>query len=259
MSHFLREVTKAIPRVLKSPLQGLEIFWRRLFPFGIKPKDPEAYRIGSWSYGNLPREPVQEVFPGIEEIDLELKRIFDRHLWTSLDDREVLILAAVAKLFEAKTILEIGTYEGNTALNLAVNSPPDAVITTVDLPPDWDGKLGLKVPEIKVNVGDRAKIGSQFKGTPYAEKINSVFGDSATLDWSQLSGPFDIVFIDGCHDYAYVKSDTQNALQNLKPKGLLIWHDYGMYKDVSRVVDEVAKEMRVKAVKGTRLAVGFLD
>ena len=253
----LRELIKIFPRAVKDPKQAFEIFWRRLFPFGIKPKDPEAYRIGSWSYGRIPRLPVNKIFPGIESTDVTISRAFDRDIWTSLDTQEILVLSAIIKFSESKNILEIGTYDGNTTLNLAANSPSDAHITTVDLPPDWNGKLELKVPELSVNVDERKKIGAQFKDSDYAKKIIQIFGDSAKIDWEELPTPFDVVLIDGCHHYEYVKLDTQNSLRHLKPGGLLVWHDYGMYKDVSKVVDETAKNMKVKAIQGTRLAVGF--
>lgn len=255
----LRDFFKAFSRAVRNPKQGLELFWRRLFPFGIKPKDPEAYRIGSWSYGRLTREPATQIFPGIERADVLLLRALDRDPWTSLDIQEALILCALVKFTEAKKIVEIGTFEGNTALNLAANTPPDALIITIDMPPDWNGRMGIKVPELKVNVTEGSKIGRQFEGTTYAEKIRQVFSDSADLDWNQLPGPFDLVFIDGCHDFVYVQKDTANALQSLRPGGLIVWHDYGMYEDVSRAVDEASQRMTVRAVRGTRLAVGFVE
>ena len=255
----LRDHFKTIGRAARNPKHGLELFWRRLFPFGIKPKDPEAYRIGSWSYGRLARESVTQIFPGIEDMDVRLFRAFDRDPWTSLDSGEALILCAIAKYRNAKKIVEIGTFEGNTALNLAANTPDNALVVTVDMPPDWNGRMEMKVRELKVNVTEASKIGKQFKNTDCAGKIQQVFSDSASLDWTQLPVPLDLVFIDGCHDYAYVKTDTANALQFLSKGGLIIWHDYGMYEDVSRVVDETGQTIPVKAIRGTRLAVGFVE
>lgn len=126
------------------------------------------------------------------------------------------------------------------------------------MPPDWNGHLGMKVPNIKVNVTEGSKIGVQFKDTEYVGKIRQILSDSASLDWNRLPVPLDLVFIDGCHDYAYVQKDTTNALQSLRPGGLIVWHDYGMYEDVSRVVDETGRKIPTRAVRGTRLAVGFV-
>ena len=62
-------------------------------------------------------------------------------------------------------------------MNLAANTSKDTVITTVDLPPDWEGKLQLEVPELCVNVTQRSKIGAQFKGTKYEKKIRQIYCD----------------------------------------------------------------------------------
>ncbi|MEW6355236.1 MAG: class I SAM-dependent methyltransferase [Planctomycetota bacterium] len=224
----------------------------------VETKDPEVFRISRWTYGDLNRVPVTELFDGIEDVDVTLIRAYDRELGTSVDLQEILVLSAIVRVTNPKRILEIGTYDGNTALNLAANSPADALITTVDLPPDWDGNLGLAVPDPLVNVTDRTKTGSQFRNTVHANKITQVFCDSAKMDWSKLPVPFDMVLIDGCHYYDYVKTDTQNAMKHLKEDGILIWHDYGMMEDVSRAVDETAREIEVKPIQGTRLAVGFM-
>jgi predicted O-methyltransferase YrrM len=146
-----------------------------------------------------------------------------------LDPQEILILSAICKFINAKNICEIGTYDGNTALNLAANSPDDALITTIDLPPNWNGQFELDIPQPYINVQDRTKIGLQYKNTKYSHKIIPIFEDSAKINWGMnFPVSFDLVFIDGCHYYEYVNKDTQNALQHIKPGGLLIWHDYGM-------------------------------
>jgi hypothetical protein len=69
-----------------------------------------------------------------------------------------------------------------------------------------------------------------------------------------------LIFIDGCHTEKYVESDTRNALQQLAPGGIIVWHDYGMVPEVSKVVDRFACEsgqMKFAALEGTRLAIGI--
>lgn len=249
----------ALGKALTNPGLAIKLVWRRLFPFGIVPKDPEAYRIGSWSYGRAPRKPIAEVFTGIGDINVSLHRAFDKDITTSADFGEVLQLAAMAKFVNAQSVLEIGTFDGNTTLNFALNIAPNARVTTVDLPPDWDGTYQHKtVTGFYDNVTDRKGVGAQYLQTPEANaKIDQVFGDSGTIDWTKLpNAPFDLIFIDGNHHKDYVRTDTENALKVLKPGGVICWHDYGMIEDVSVVVDEYIAKMNVAVLRGTRIAVG---
>ena len=107
---------------------------------------------------------------------------------------------------------------------------------------------------------DRAQLGRQFRGHLCEQRIRQVFGDSTRIDWNTLGSPFDLIFIDGAHHYEFVARDTENARAHLAPGGAIVWHDYGLFEDVSRVVDQVAEnadELKLYAITGTRLAVGL--
>ena len=123
----------------------------------------------------------------------------------------------------------------------------------------WNRGLALKVPHHAMNATSVLPSGLKYRDTPYAPRVRQVYGDSAALDWSALGVPFDMVFIDGCHSYDYVMSDTLRALGSVRQGGLVIWHDYGMIEDVSRVVDETASRIQVRAIRSTSLAVGFVS
>lgn len=245
-------------KAIGSPFTACKLVWRRMFPFGIVPKDAEAYRIGSWSYGKLKRKPAPEIFHGIEEVSVQLFRPFDRDITTSIDTLELTVLCGLIRLRNSKRILEIGTFNGNTTLNLAANSSDDALIATMDLPENWNGKYEIEVPGLYKNVTDRKTIGAQYRAHPeFSKKIKQVYGDSGGLDWGTLGGPFDLIFIDGNHHYKYVMSDTENAIKNLSANGVIVWHDYGMIEDVSKAVDLFGDRLQLHAVRGTRLAVGI--
>ncbi len=118
----------------------------------------------------------------------------------------------------------------------------------------------MGVPEIYKNVTDRNIIGRQYKEyKEYENKIDQVYGDSAKLDWNEIGSPFDFIVIDGCHHYSYALRDTENALTHVKSGGIIIWHDYGMVKDVSAVVDDVSTSHDVHAIRGTRLAICVMN
>lgn len=258
MGLLVRKVVSNIPRAISQPGRALKLMGKRLLPFAVLAKDPEAYQIiSSWTFGRLERVPLAELFEGVERSTVTIAKAFDRTAQGSPSSGEILALAAITQCAQPRRILEIGTYKGNTTLNFAANSPPDAKVVTIDLPPAWNGDFALEVPRYMINV-TRATVGGQFKDTAYSGKITQVLGDSAKIDWQGLPSPFDLVFIDGCHSYDYVKSDTTNALRHVRKGGLVVWHDYGIIKDVSDVVDETAMNVRIRAVRGTTLAVGFV-
>lgn len=248
-----------MPRFIQNPLRALRLLSRRLLPVRAMLADPLAYHtVGSWTFGTLPRVDVTHVFRGIEETAVTLVKSLGANAETSVTPHEIAILCAIVRLTGAKKILEIGTYDGRTALNLAANAPGDGTVTTMDLPPDWNHGLAIDVPHHAVNATGVPPTSLKYRDTPYAHKVRQVYGDSAVLDWSTLGGMFDLIFIDGCHSYDYVMSDTSKALNTVRPGGLVIWHDYGMIEDVSKGVDEIARRIEVRAIRSTSLAVGFV-
>src|ERR1035438_9087588 len=97
-------------------------------------------------------------------------------------------------------------------------------------------------------------VGSQYLNEPEAERIKQLWGDSMKTPWESFGGPFDLIFIDGCHKYHFVISDSLNAIKQLCPGGTIFWHDYGQFPDVSKAVDELARQHPIKIITGTRLA-----
>jgi len=240
-----------------APGHAMVFALRSIIPFGISFRDLEGYRISTWRHGRLPRVHLTRVFPGIDNVKVELLNLYQRKLGLSIDAHELMVLCANERFVEAKNVLEIGTYDGNTTLNLAANVSAGGHVTTIDLPADWDQQFVYDVPESRWNVTNLQRVGAQYQNTPYADRIRQVLGDSAKVDFGHLDPPFDMIFIDGNHFRDYVKKDTENALQHLRPGGVVVWHDYGDIKDVSKVVDEAARHITAYVVRGTRLAVGW--
>jgi predicted O-methyltransferase YrrM len=253
----MKSFVRSIPKAVDQPLVAAEMVLDKLYGVARWAKCPEARRIGTWNFGKLDRIYLTDLFPQISEVDVNLLGVYNRRVGPSLDPAELVVVVAVAQLIQAKKVLEVGTWDGNTALNLAANTPADARITTVDLPEEWEGDFDLDVPVLKTNRTNPNKTGRQFRGTAYESKIQQVLCDSAVLDWGAQGAPFDMVFIDGCHAYDYVKKDTENALRHVRKGGVVMWHDYGMSKEVSRAVDETSSELDIKAIRGTRIAVAI--
>src|SRR5439155_19478311 len=89
----------------------------------------------------LPRVALTGLLPGVENVEVQLPRAFDRNsgpkTGASITVDEACHLGAIAKYLKAEKALEIGTYDGNTALLLAANIAANGGVVTVDLTHDF--------------------------------------------------------------------------------------------------------------------------
>ncbi|HLH88610.1 MAG TPA: class I SAM-dependent methyltransferase [Xanthobacteraceae bacterium] len=165
---------------------------------------------------------------------------------------------AAAAVRPGALIVEIGTFDGRTTLNLAVNAPDASRLVTLDLPPEDRAAFAL-APGERQYVDKRAP-GARFReaAPPWsgaAARITQMLGDSATFDWSPYRGQAGLVFVDGSHAYEYVRKDSETAFGLLGPGGMVLWHDYGRWEGVTRALDELEAERRLglRHVRGTSL------
>jgi hypothetical protein len=171
---------------------------------------------------------------------------------------ELAILAqAAAAIPPGAIVVEIGTFDGRTTLNLAVNAASAAVFT-LDLPPDERAAFTLAPGERQYV--DKPQPGARFRDCdpawqPAARRITQMLGDSATFDWSPYQGRAGLVFVDGSHAYEYVRKDSATAMRLVVPGGIVLWHDYGRWEGVSRALDELETErgLGLRHIAGTSL------
>jgi hypothetical protein len=239
-------------RGLRNPSLAL-VMIRRWFPWAAARHDRECgHLISAWSSGRLDRVSINHLFPGIEMVSVVVRKPEARVVGWSLDLQELVHLLAIVKLTKSRRVLEIGTYDGFTALNLAANLGPESEFQTLDLPQSQSQEV-LRTSGIS-NACISDLIGSQFRQEVEVEKVRQLWGDSTREDWAAFGAPFDLILIDGSHDYPYVRSDSLNAVKAILPGATILWHDYGQCVDVSRAVDELALDYPIKAILGTRFA-----
>jgi hypothetical protein len=174
---------------------------------------------------------------------------------------ELAVLASAAAAATAgDEVVEIGTFDGRTTLNFAINAPAQTIIFTLDLPPDVTPKFTL-VPSERVLV-EKPRSGRQFlEAAPEwaraTGRITQAFGDSATFDWSAHHGRAGLVFVDGSHAYDYVLADTDTALRLVAHKGVVMWHDYGVWEGVTRALEQIeaSRHLGLRHIRGTSLVV----
>ena len=168
---------------------------------------------------------------------------------------ELFCLGALVRACGARAIFEIGTFDGTTTLQLALNSPDDAVVWTLDLPAGAMDQTHFPVLAEDKPYIDKPTTGARFTKTPAAGKIHQLFGDSATFSYEPYLGRMDFVFIDGSHSLAYVRSDSARAFSLVRPGGWIVWHDYGVWPDVTTGLQELASQLPLVNLAGTTLVV----
>lgn len=172
---------------------------------------------------------------------------------------ELAILAlAAAQVPRGSAIIEIGTFDGRTALNLAINAPSDATIATLDLPADQEPALDIEASERQYV--DKPAPGARLRACDarwrsQARRVVQLHGDSAIFDWSRYVKRAGLVFVDGSHAYDYVKTDSTTALRLARPDGMVFWHDYGVWPGVTQALEELenSEHLGLVSIRGTSL------
>ncbi len=145
----------------------------------------------------------------------------------SLTPYERLVLNAVVRKVAPETVFEIGTFDGRTTWNLAANAADKATVCTLDLPRQDIDSTHLSIDALDRSYIEKDASGTEYLGTEQGHRIQQLFGDTATFDFSPFEGTIDFVFIDGSHSYEYVKNDSEIGLRLLRSgQGVVVWHDY---------------------------------
>lgn len=112
-------------------------------------------------------------------------------------------LALLVKLTGARRLLEVGTFTGYSALCMAAALPDDGSLICCDIPGDYNATA--------VRYWEEAGL---------AERIDLRLAP-ALETLAQLSGPFDLIFIDA--DKANYPSYLEHALRLLREGGLAVF------------------------------------
>lgn len=183
----------------------------------------------------------------------------------SLLSIESLLLIKLMRITEPKYLFEFGTYKGLTTRLLLANLPhvDGAIgerIYTLDLP----SLENVHFQGTDIDLAREAlDFDRKYLAEPNAGLVRQVLQDSMNFDGSVYRKKFQFIFIDGNHELAYVRRDTENALMMLADgPSCLIWHDYGHdeFPELTQYVEDLGTEMNVYRVEHTKLAfhpVGF--
>ncbi len=153
---------------------------------------------------------------------------------------ELTVINTFIKLRKPSKILELGTFDGRTTLNMASNSSTNTKIWTLDLPKTEMEKTPLPLAPLDRQFISKDRSGTLFLDTEAEKKITQLYGDTATFNFKQLNNSIDMVFVDASHSYEYLLNDSEMALKLLRnKKGIILWHDYHVWEGVTRALNEL--------------------
>lgn len=168
---------------------------------------------------------------------------------------EVLALSACVAHLKPNTVLEIGTFDGNSTLQMALNLKKTGTIHTLDLPP---GQTETAAPITEADLRYTNYVSTRkYANTSIEDRVIQHFGDSTAINFDDLNNgaSFDFIFIDGGHSLECVKSDTEKSLKALSPKGVICWHDYNpiCWPGVVEYLNSLSLELKLVRIEGTTI------
>jgi predicted O-methyltransferase YrrM len=178
---------------------------------------------------------------------------------------ELVVISSLVRKFNPALSFEIGTFDGRTTLNIALNQKQDTEIVTLDLPSTEVESCGalLDIKDLKYIL--KLSSGSRFASVKDSAKIVQLYGDSSTYDFSKYVNKVDLMFIDGSHSYNFTLNDSYIALSLVRKGGIIIWHDYGTpyWYGATRALNELFRQQpefaNMKHIAGTSLCVATVS
>jgi len=200
----------------------------------------------------IPVVPLPDLLAGAPNVTLRGVHFDDGNV----SPFELFALATLVADSAPKCVFEIGTFNGNTTLQMAENSPHDSTVLTLDLPVSNTSTAAPVDSEDVKYIESQMRRNRRYAGTQVAVKITELFGDSADFDFGNALGSrrIDFAFIDGSHSYEYVKSDTEKIFRHLALNATVLWHDYQpFWYGVCRFLTEFREYYPVCHIEGTSL------
>jgi len=135
---------------------------------------------------------------------------------------DLALLKSIAASFTSCEYLELGTWRGESLVNVAKVAQH---CTSINLSPDEIEAL-FNNPEYATQHGCLITDKSN---------ITTIYANTQTFDFNTLNKKFDLIFVDADHTYEAVKNDTANVFKLLRDEdSIIVWHDCGFNAEQPR-------------------------
>ena len=208
-------------RVMKSRLNLVRLVYKAAWSLILKIiKYFQFFKISSEAQNQLFQQIHLDRQLGIKKLDEIMLELFGKTYSEHSNGSEHLVLFSSISLKnqKIKKILEIGTFDGRTALVLSKLFPKSEIIT-MDIPQssdDFKSTYGRSLT-FELFADERNKILSRGANIKF-EEANSI-----TLTYK--TDKFDLVWVDGSHGYPIVAMDIVNSLRLTRVGGYILIDD----------------------------------
>jgi hypothetical protein len=226
-------------------------FWMFFIPY----KKYRFLEFSRFGWNALPIIQIDKIIP--DEIDdntvVSIKAILpNEHNCTVI---ELFVLGLATKIIRASNAYEIGTYDGRSSLAIASNIEEKGNLYTLNLPEGYFDNNPDKQQIVDVQLSRKVRSGYRFLCQSEKTRIVQCWGNSLEFV-AEKNAPYDLIFIDGAHDYETVKYDSLEALRLInKNNGIILWHDATNF-GVGKWLPELMREgNHVYRIAGTDIAI----
>jgi predicted O-methyltransferase YrrM len=205
------------------------------FEFESKSAEPEVPPVAQ-----IPRVGLEELLG--QNVDITLSELSNTD--GNISFLELIVITSLIRQYDPDLTIEIGTFDGRTTLNMALNQHEGSRMVTLNLPPSEIDAVDQPIEATEAKYILNPISGARFDGRMTPGKISQVFGDSATYDFDEYAGKVDVLFVDGSHSYEYALKDSRTARSLVRPGGVIIWHDYDTphWFGVTRALNELCEQ-----------------
>ena len=137
--------------------------------------------------------------------------------------------------------IEIGSFAGESA-EIFLKSNAFKILYCID---PWEPNFDPNDATSRLMSNIENIFDSKFKDNQIIKKIKQTSDNAINLFENES---IDFIYIDGCHQYEYVKKDIENYFPKIKHGGIISGHDYEMsgrtfhIRGVKKAVDEYFKK-----------------